>query len=171
MDITLNKSSIASQIYFIRGEKVMLDYELASLYGVETRALKQAVKRNMERFPGDFMFKLTDNEMDFLVSQFVIPSKSKFGGAKPMAFTEQGVAMLSGVLKSKRAVEVNIAIMRTFVHIRKLMQGNKELERKINQLEKKYDENFRMVFEAIRKLIKDDKSIVKKIGYRVGDRK
>jgi hypothetical protein len=106
---------VERRIYLIRGQKVMLDFELAELYRVETRALKQAVRRNADRFPGDFMFKLNANEMGSLVSQNVIPSRGKFGGARPMAFTEQGVAMLSSVLRSPRAVQVNIAIMRTFV--------------------------------------------------------
>ena len=162
--VTEKTDKIASQIHFIRGEKVMLDFDLSFLYGVETRSLKQAVKRNIDRFPGDFMFELKEDEIDFLVSQFVIPSKSKLGGAKPYAFTEQGVAMLSGILNSKRAIEVNIAIMRTFVQIRKLMQNNNELAKKINQLEKKYDENFRIVFDAIKQLIQTELKTDKKIG-------
>ncbi len=170
-NIVLNDEKIASQIYFIRGEKVMLDFDLASLYGVETRVLKQAVKRNTNRFPSDFMFELSDDEINFLVSQFVIPSKGKFGGARPFAFTEQGVAMLSGILNSKRAIAVNIAIMRTFVQIRKLMYGNRELAKKINQLEKKYDENFRIVFNAINQLIREEMKSYKKIGFKIdGDK-
>lgn len=168
-NIILNDEKIASQIYYIRGEKVMLDFDLASLYGVETRVLKQAVKRNTDRFPADFMFELTDDEINFLVSQFVIPSKSKFGGARPFVFTEQGVAMLSGILNSKRAIAVNIAIMRTFVQIRKLMQGNSELAKKINQLEKKYDDNFRIVFNAINELIREEIKERKKIGFKIDE--
>ena len=119
--IAIKEENIASHIYLIRGQKVMLDYDLAMLYGVETRALKQAAKRNAKRFPEDFMFVLTENEVNNLVSQNVIPSKSYLGGALPMVFTEQGVAMLSGILNSNRAIDVNIAIMRTFVQIRRWM--------------------------------------------------
>ena len=115
--IILKEENIAQQIYFIRGEKVMLDFDLAQLYKVETRALKQAENRNFESFSPDFMFVLTNKEINYLLSQNVIPSKSKFGGALPYAFTELGVTMLSGVLKSKRAREVNIAIMRAFVRM------------------------------------------------------
>jgi hypothetical protein len=116
---TLKAETIADHIYFLRGHNVILDFDLASLYGVETRALKQAVRRNLRRFPMDFMFELSSEEIDFVVSQNVIPSKSFLGGAMPFAFTEQGVAMLSGILNSDRAIQVNIAIMRTFVHLRK----------------------------------------------------
>ena len=164
--IPIKEENIASHIYLIRGEKVMLDYDLAMLYGVETRALKQAVKRNVKRFPDDFMFVLTLNEADNLVSQNVIPSKSYFGGALPMAFTEQGVAMLSGILNSKRAIEVNIAIMRTFVQICKWMNAHKELAKKIEELEKKYDGNFQIVFEAIKQLIKHENEPRSKMGFQ-----
>lgn len=148
--------AVAGMIHWIRGQKVILDWDLAKLYGVETRALKQAVRRNRERFPGDFMFELNGDEMNDLVSQSVIPHLRQLGGAPPMAFTEQGVAMLSSVLRSPRAVEVNIAIMRTFVQLRTLMDGNRELARKIDSLEARYDEQFRVVFEAIRGLLADD---------------
>jgi len=144
---------VERRIYLIRGEKVMLDYDLAALYGVETRALKQAVRRNSGRFPKDFMFELTENEMDSLVSQNVIPTRGKFGGAAPMAFTEQGVAMLSSVLRSRRAVQVNIAIMRTFVRLREMLLSNADLARKLGALEKKYDAQFKIVFDAIRELM------------------
>lgn len=144
----LQKNNILERIYFIRGEKVMLDADLAILYEVETRALKQAVRRNIERFPGDFMFELTEKEINILVSQNVIPSKKIFGGARPFAFTEQGVAMLSGVLKSKRAIEVNIAIMRAFIKLRGMINVYRKLEEKISTLEGKYDKNFAIVFEA-----------------------
>ena len=106
---------VERRIFLVRGQKVILDFDLAELYGVETRALKQAVRRNLDRFPADFMFELSVAEIKNLVSQTVIPTRGKLGGATPMAFTEQGVAMLSSVLRSTRAVEVNIAIMRTFV--------------------------------------------------------
>ncbi|MBN1515558.1 ORF6N domain-containing protein [Candidatus Sumerlaeota bacterium] len=159
---------IAPMIHWIRQEKVMLDRDLADLYGVETRTLKQAVRRNLDRFPEDFMFKLEDSEVEALVSQNVIPSKGIFGGAVPMAFTEQGVAMLSSVLRSKRATEVNIAIMRTFVQLRRLMDSNRELAKKINQLEKKYDEQFSLVFQAIKQLLAEDEARKQKPKRRIG---
>ncbi len=156
---------VERRIYLIRGEKVMLDFDLAELYRVETRALKQAVRRNADRFPGDFMFKLNANEMGSLVSQNVIPSRGKFGGARPMAFTEQGVAMLSSVLRSPRAVQVNIAIMRTFVRLRKMLLSNAELARKLNALEKKYDAQFKIVFDAIRELTTPPEKPKRRIGF------
>ncbi len=145
---------------------MILDFDLASLYSVETRALKQAVKRNMKRFPDDFMFILTNEEVQNLVSQNVIPSKSRLGGASPMAFTEQGVAMLSGILNSEKAIEVNIAIMRTFVQIRRWMTTNKILAKKITDMEKNYDEKFKIVFEAIRQLISQEKKPRETIGFK-----
>ena len=162
--IILKETSIATQIYFIRGEQVMLDFDLAMLYGVETKVLKQTVKRNIERFPDDFMFELTSPEWNNLRSQFVT---SSWGGIRyqPFAFTEQGVAMLSGILRSERAVEVNIAIMRTFVQLRKLMGSNKELARKINEMENKYDEQFRVIFDAIKQLIKEESKPREIIGF------
>ena len=159
---------IAPYVRLIRGERVILDFDLAILYGVQTRALKQAVRRNIERFPADFMLELADEEIDDLVSQNVIPGLGKLGGARPMAFTEQGVAMLSSVLRSSRAVEVNIAIMRTFVQLRRLMDGNRELARKIKSLEKKYDEQFKVVFDAIRQLIAADSAEETKPRRRIG---
>ena len=162
--------AIAPMVRWIRHEKVILDFDLAQLYGVETRALKQAVRRNRERFPADFMFDLEPDEVASLVSQSVIPKIQKLGGAVPFAFTEQGVAMLSSVLKSPRAIEVNIAIMRTFVQLRRLMDSNRVLARKIAALEKKYDEQFAVVFEAIRQLIADgegpDSEPRERIGFR-----
>jgi hypothetical protein len=147
---------VAVLIHMIRGVKVILDRDLAGLYGVETRALKQAVRRNRERFPEDFMFFLTGEEFREWRSQFVM-SKEDTKGLRhaPMAFTEQGVAMLSSVLRSPRAVEVNIAIMRTFVQLRTLMDGNRELARRIESLEAKYDEQFKVVFDAIRQLLSE----------------
>jgi len=147
---------IAPMIHLVRGDKVILDRDLAALYGVENRALKQAVRRNPARFPSDFMFELIPEEAETLVSQNVIPSKQSLGGAMPMAFTEQGVAMLSSVLRSQRATEVNIAIMRTFVQLRSLMDSNRDLAQKINTLEKKYDEQFAVVFKAIKELITEN---------------
>ena len=148
---------IENLIYEIRGCKVMLDFDLAMMYGVETRVLKQSVRRNINRFPSDFMFMLTEQEIDALVSQFVIPSKKYFGGALPFAFTEQGVAMLSSVLKSKNAIEVNIAIMRAFVFIRQYALTHKDLTEKLKQLEKKYDQKFLNFEQAINYLLEKDK--------------
>jgi hypothetical protein len=158
--------SIASHIYFLRGHNVILDFDLASLYGVETRALKQAVRRNPGRFPDDFMFKLSETEINFVVSQNVIPSKRYLGGAIPFAFTEQGVAMLSGILNSDKAIQVNIAIMRAFVQLRRLISLNKDLSDKLNRIEKKYDEQFRLVFEALRKIIQKESEPRKRIGFK-----
>ena len=144
---------VERRILLIRGQNVMLDFDLAELYGVETRALKQAVRRNRDRFPGDFMFELSPIEVRNLVSQSVIPTRGKLGGATPMAFSEQGVAMLSGVLRSPRAVQVNIAIMRAFVRLREMLMSNADLARKLLALEDKYDAQFRVVFDAIRELM------------------
>ena len=149
--------AIQNKIYEIRGQKVMLDFDLAEMYEVETRTLKQAVRRNINCFPADFMFELTDKEVDHMVSQNVIPSKSYFGGAMPFAFTEQGVAMLSSVLKSKKAVEVNIIIMRTFVIVRRYALSHKDLTGKLKKLERKYNKQFKDVYEAINYLLKKDK--------------
>ena len=140
-------------IYLLRGQKVMLDADLAQLYGVETKALTRAVRRNIERFPADFMFRLTNEELAVLRSQAV--TSSGWGGRRypPYAFTEQGVAMLSSVLRSRRAVQVNIAIMRAFVRLREMLAAHKDLARKLDELERKYDEQFRVVFDAIRRLM------------------
>jgi len=145
-------------VHAVRGERVLFDADLATLYGVETRTLNQAVARNRERFPLDFMFRVTAEEWTILRSQIVISSSSGWGGVRylPYAFTEQGVAMLSSVLRSSRAVEVNIAIMRTFVQLRRLMDSNRQLARKIEAMEKKYDEQFAVVFDAIKRLIAED---------------
>lgn len=143
---------IESHILLIRGHKVMLDADLAALYEVETKVLTQAVKRNIGRFPADFMFQLTKQEFNNLRSQFVT---SSWGGRRypPYAFTEQGVAMLSSVLNSERAVRVNIEIMRAFVRLRQMLTSNVDLARKLAVLEKKYDAQFRVVFDAIRELM------------------
>lgn len=136
-------------IFVIRGSKVMLDFHLASLYGVETRQLKQAVRRNQSRFPDDFMFLLTENEVVDMVSQNVIPSKSYFGGALPMAFTEQGVAMLSTVLRSAKAIQINIEIMRAFVRYRAILRETDELRADLRKLDRKLNESFRYLVEKI----------------------
>jgi len=157
---------VTDKICSIRGKKVMLDFDLALLYNVETRTLKQAVKRNRDRFPEDFMFELTAIEIDTLVSQNVIPSKGRLGGAVPLAFTEQGVAMLSSVLRSKEALSVHIAVMRAFVQMRQALENNKELREKLNELENKYDEQFKTVFDAIRNLIYEKTKPRERIGFK-----
>jgi hypothetical protein len=144
----------------------MLDTDLAKLYGVSTKVLNQAVRRNATRFPADFMFQLKTEETIALRSQFVT-SKGRGGRQyRPYVFTEQGVAMLSSVLHSERAIQVNIAIMRTFVQLREMIGSNKGLARRLNELEKKYDSQFRVVFEAIRELMAEPESKVKRIGFK-----
>ena len=152
---------IQNKIFEVRGCRVMLDYHLAELYQVETRALKQAVKRNIERFPSDFMFVLTKEEANLLlsigVSQSVIPPDYNFGVAMPMAFTEQGVAMLSSVLRSKVAIEVNISIMRAFVLMRQMVIGYEELLRRIEELEVSTDAQFNELYQALTQLLSQSK--------------
>ena len=161
----LSQESIGSKILWLRQEKVLLGADLAELYGVETRVLNQAVKRNIERFPADFMFRLTGKEVELLVSQNVIPHPGRLGGALPYAFTEQGVAMLSGVLKSPRAVAVNIEIMRAFVQLRGMLASNAALSRKLAALERRYDEQFKVVFDAIRQLMLPPEPKKRRIGF------
>ncbi len=163
----IKQENIPSLIFMLRGEKVMFDFHLAMLYNVETRSLKQAVRRNADRFPEDFMFTLTDKEIDFLRSQNVISNVGS-GGLRyaPMAFTEQGVAMLASVLKSGKAVQVNIAIMRSFVLMRRMLEENKELKKKIEQLESKYDKQFAVVFEAIKQLMHQEGKPRNQIGFK-----
>jgi hypothetical protein len=158
---------IERAILVIRGHKVMLDTDLASLYDVEIKVLNQAVKRNLERFPVDFMFQLTVEEVDLLRSQFVTlkPGRGQHRKYLPYAFTEQGVAMLSSVLRSQRAVQVNIEIMRAFVRLRQMLQQNADLARKLALLEKKYDAQFRAVFDAIRELMKPPEKPRRRIGF------
>lgn len=152
---------IQNKIFEVRSCRVMLDYHLAELYQVETRALKQAVKRNIERFPGDFMFVLTREEANLLlsigVSHFVIPPDYNFGVAMPMAFTEQGVAMLSSVLRSKVAIEVNISIMRAFVLMRQMAIGYEELSRRIEELEVSTDAQFNELYQVLTQLLSQSK--------------
>lgn len=159
---------IESRILLIRGHKVMLDRDLAALYGVKPIALRQQVKRNKDRFPKDFMFQLTAAEAESLLSQSVIPSRRSLGGFTPYAFTEQGVAMLSSVLRSKRAVIVNIQIMRAFVKLREMLATHRELARKLAQLEKRiegHDEEITAIFEAIRQLMEPPDESSKRIGF------
>ena len=162
---------IARAIYFLRGQKVMLDSDLAELYGVETKQLNKQVKRNGDRFPPDFMFQLTRDEWNNLRCQFGTSSldSTSYGGRRypPYVFTEQGVAMLSSVLKSTRAIQVNIAIMRAFVQLREILATHKDLARKLEEMERKYDVQFRQVFEAIRQLmIPPARATKERIGFR-----
>jgi hypothetical protein len=155
----IRTENIAPLVRWLRGERVLFDADLAGLYRVSTSAVNQAVKRNRTRFPTDFMFQLTEQEARALAasrSQIVILKRGQNLKYLPYAFTEQGIAMLSSVLRSPRAVEVNIAIMRTFVELRRLMDSNRHLARKIEALEKKYDEQFAVVFDAIRRLIAEE---------------
>ena len=153
-------------IYMIRGERVLLDKDLAVLYGVETKVLNQAVKRNIDHFPEDFMFQLSCEEAESLRSQFVTSNEGR-GGRRymPYVFTEQGVAMLSTVLRSQRAIQVNIAIMRTFVQLRRILSNNKLLRDKIERLEKKYDEQFQQVFAILECMIQEEAKPKRQIGF------
>jgi hypothetical protein len=159
--------AIEKRILLIRDEKVMLDSDLAMLYGVETREIVQAVKRNIGRFPDDFMLQLTVEEFELLRSQTVISKPKGRGGRRylPYAFTEQGVAMLSSVLKSERAIRVNVEIMRSFVRLRQMLSSNAELAGKLTAMEKKYDLQFKAVFDAIRQLMAPHVKPRQKIGF------
>ena len=191
--VIISPEAIAPLVHWLRHEKVMLDSDLAELYGVETGALNRAVKRNIDRFPADFMFQLTEQEMaalrcqtgilddpardddrsqivtgsegEHLKSQIVTSKRGQHRKFLPYAFTEQGVAMLSSVLRSQRAVEVNIAIMRTFVQLRRLMDSNRDLAQKIGDMEEKYDGQFRVVFDAIRQLISPPAQPSRELGF------
>ncbi|RMZ51604.1 ORF6N domain-containing protein [Flavobacteriaceae bacterium PRS1] len=163
---------IQNRIYELRGQKVMLDFDLAELYQVETRVLKQAVRRNIERFPKDFMFQLNKREWKVLITICDnLPKNLKFSPSMPFAFTEQGVAMLSSVLRSKKAIKINISIMRAFVVIREFALSHKELSQKITELESKYNGQIKDVFEALNYLIQKDKQSLQQkeritIGYK-----
>jgi len=168
MNVLVTRKSIEQAIFLIRGHRVMLDSDLAKLYGVTTFNLNKAVKRNRDRFPEDFMFRLSEQERLALTFQIGI-SKSKGRGGRrnaPYVFTEQGVAMLSSVLRSKRAIQVNIAIMRAFVRLREMIGTNKTLARRLNKLEKKYDAQFRVVFDAIRELMAEPEPKSHRIGFK-----
>jgi hypothetical protein len=167
----INPGHLTAMIFFVRGEKVMLDFHLASLYEIETRALKQQVRRNIERFPDDFLIILTDLEWQELITNCDNLGAYKYSPSPPFAFTEQGVAMLSSVLKSHKAIEVNIAIMRTFVQVRKMMTESADLNRRIDSLESRYDEQFQSVFAAIRQLIDRKSEPRRAIGYRISEKK
>ena len=191
--VIISPEAIAPLVHWLRHEKIMLDSDLAELYGVPTKVLNQAVKRNADRFPADFMFQLAAGEWDSLKCQAgiskpaepaeasakhskelipaapmrsqIVTASRRNVGALPYAFTEQGVAMLSSVLRSQRAVEVNIAIMRTFVQLRRLMDSNRDLAQKIGEMEEKYDGQFRIVFDAIRQLISPPAQPARELGF------
>jgi hypothetical protein len=165
MGALVPRERIEQTILIIRGHRIMLDTDIAELYGVETKAFNRAVTRNKERFPDDFMFRLTKNKYEDLRCHF---GTSRWGGRRylPYAYTEQGLAMLSSVLRSKRAIQVNIAIMRAFVQLREMIGTNKGLARRLNELEKKYDSQFRVVFEAIRELMAEPAPKSRRIGFK-----
>lgn len=169
----MHPKKIETKIYEVRGQKVMLDFDLAVLYETETRILKRAVRRNLDRFPNDFMFQLNKKEWQELIPNWDnLPEK--YSPATPFAFTEQGVAMLSSVLKSKKALQVNILIMRAFVFIRQYALSHKDLTAKLKQLEKKYNKQFKDVYEAISYLLKKDKQEIeqrkrKPIGFKTSN--
>jgi hypothetical protein len=166
-EIPVPVERIEKAIFVIRGQKVILDRDLAELYGVTTGNLNKALRRNLDRFPPDFMFQLKQEEYESLRFHFGILKRGQHSKYLPCAFTEQGVAMLSSVLRSKRAVQVNIEIMRAFVRLRQILSAHKELERKLAELEKKYDDQFKVVFDAIRALMAPSEKPRKKIGFEV----
>ena len=165
--LQLTEQTIATKIYYIRNQKVMLDSDLAELYDVETKVLNQAVKRNIHRFPEDFMFQLTEDEYDKILRSQFVTSK---GGRRylPFAFTEHGTVMLASVLNSERAVSVSLQIVRIFIKLRQILETNKELAEKIDELENKYDYQFKVVFDAIKQLlIQDEKQEREPIGFKI----
>lgn len=164
MNEIIPSETIMQKIYIIRGKKVMIDMDLAALYKVETKQLKRQVHRNIDRFPDDFMFVLSDYEFNTLRRQ---SGTSRWGGTRyaPMAFTEQGVAMLSSVLNSPRAIQVNIQIIRAFVHLRRMISSSDDLRKKIEDMEKRYDKQFKIVFDALRELLREESNPKKKIGF------
>ena len=169
LPITISDERIINRIFLVRRRKVMSDSDLAELYGVKTFVLNQAVRRNIERFPDDFMFQLTREEYKSLRSQFVILESGRGQHKKylPRVFTEQGVAMLSSVLRSRRAIQVNIQIIRTFTRLRELMASHEELRRKIEELEKKSDQRFKTIFELIKNLLDEEVKPRAKIGFSI----
>lgn len=169
--VSVSNYQIESKIFLIRGKKVMIDNDLAALYGVKTKVFNQAVKRNLKRFPNDFMFQLNKQEMEIWKTHFFEVTNcdlKKRGGRRyaPLVFTEQGVAMLSSVLNSEKAIQVNIQIMRTFTKIREMVATNKELGEKMKKLEKKYDRRFKIIFDVIKRLLPDkEENSKRKIGF------
>jgi len=162
---------IEKAILLIRSQKVMLDKDLAELYGVETKQLKRAVRRNIKRFPADFMFELKKEEYDSLRRQFGTLKRGEHSKYSPMAFTEQGVAMLSSVLNSQRAIDVNILIMRAFLRLREMVSSHRDLLRRVEEMERKYDRQFQVVFEAIKQLMAEPERPKKRIGFEVKEPK
>ena len=171
MNDLIPQETIEQKIFLIRHQRVMIDKDLAELYGVATKVLNQAVKRNLKRFPSDFMFPLTKSEKNKLVTNCDRFKTLKHSTSAPFAFTEQGVSMLSSILNSDRAIEVNIAIMRVFVKLREMIASNKDLAKKLDELEKKYDAQFRVVFDAIRQLMIPIEPRQKQIGFIKGKEK
>lgn len=168
MKEVITSEGIGQKIFIIRGQKVMLDKDIADLYGVKAIRLREQVKRNKKRFPPDFMFQLSNEEIDVMVSHNAIPSRKHLGGFRPYVFTEQGVAMLATVLNSETAILANIAIMRAFVKLREALAAHKELAHKLEQLEKKierHDEEIAAIFDAIRLLMAEPEPKEKKIGF------
>lgn len=175
--IAIPEKIIANKIVTIRNERLILDVHLADFYGVETRVLKQAVRRNKARFPNDFMYELTSEEIDYMVSQNVIPSKKYFGGAVPFAFTENGVAMLSGILNSKKAIDVSISIIRAFTTLRRTLSLHKDILREVGAIKKQlknHDDQILLIFEYLKKEEKSKQQKLKQsqrrsIGYKIRD--
>ena len=168
--LTIPDEFVMNKIYLVRGQKVMLDSDLAALYGTETKAIKQAVKRNIDRFPGDFMFEITMEELKSLRSQ-IVTSKTGRGGARylPMAFTEQGVSMLSGVLNSETAIRVHIQIIRVFAKMRELLLTHKDILLQLEKIEKKlskHDEDIQLIFQYLKQLLNPQQPPLRKIGFR-----
>lgn len=168
MDKLIPFEMIERKIYLLRGQRVMLDRDLAELYGVTPRRLREQVKRNSRRFPSDFMFRLTEKELDFMVSQNATPSRKYFGGHFPYAFTEHGALMLSSVLSSEKAVKVGIFVVRAFIRMREIISSHKRLLKKIEEMEKKYDAQFKIVFDALRRVISPTVKSKNKIGFLRG---
>lgn len=166
MGLPISSEKVDQAIRLIRGHRVMLDIDLAELYGVDVKQLKRQVRRNRERFPDDFCFDLSREEQRALRSQFGTLKRGEHSKYRSYAFTEQGVAMLSGVLRSRRALQVNVAIMRAFVRLRAIIGSNKVLARRLTELEKKYDAQFRVVFDAIRELMEEPQSKSRRIGFK-----
>lgn len=167
---SVHYESIKKKILLIRGEKVMLDFHLAEMYTVEVKYLKRAVRRNIDRFPEDFMFEISRDEYNSLRRHFGTLEKGSHSKYLPFAFTEQGVAMLSSILRSKRAVSVNIEIMRAFVKLRYILASHKDLEKKLNELENKYDSKFKIVFDALRELMKPPDKPKRPLGFKVEEK-
>lgn len=167
--IKIEEDKIMSRIFQLRGQKVMQDRDLAALYGVQAIRLREQVKRNIERFPLNFMFQLTENEVNVMVSQNAIPSKSYFGGALPYVFTEHGILMLANVLRSKQAIKMSIRIIEIFIKMREFVSNQKDVLLKLESIEKKvdaHDREIKIIFSALRELIQEPQKITPKIGFK-----